>query len=115
MRTSSKGGSQPWQPNAPSRALAVAGLSLILFVQLALSIRQQSQTFDEGVHLAGGYRYWQCGDFAMNPEHPPFVKLVAAAPMFFSRLPAPKGNCGHEPSTKGYTYALGSNYIAAHN
>src|SRR4051794_29139120 len=38
-------------------------------------------TYDEGVHLASGYRIWQCGNFAINPEHPPLAKLLAAAPV----------------------------------
>src|SRR5215469_2985001 len=60
-------------------------------LQLVLSVRHQSQTIDEGFHLMAGYRYWQCGDFGINSEHPPLVKMVAAAPLWFSRIPAPAG------------------------
>jgi len=56
-----------WQPSARFRVLAEAGLLLIVFLQLTLSIRHQSQAFDEGFQLAGGYRYWQWGEFAINP------------------------------------------------
>lgn len=66
----------------------VLGVTLLLAVmatELALSARQQSQTFDEGVHIFAGYRYWKNFDFGANPEHPPLVKLVAALPLL--RLP----------------------------
>jgi len=37
--------------------------------------------FDEGEHIAAGYRYWQCGDYGINPEHPPLLKLITAFPI----------------------------------
>lgn len=58
---------------------------LILATQLVLSVRQESQTWDEGCHIYAGYAYWARFDFGLNPEHPPLVKLVAALPLF--RLP----------------------------
>jgi hypothetical protein len=33
------------------------------------------------MHLPSGYTYWKTGDFRLNPEHPPFIKLIAAAPL----------------------------------
>lgn len=45
---------------------------------------QDSQTTDEAVHLLAGYSYWRTGDFRLNPEHPPLVKLLAAAPLLFT-------------------------------
>jgi len=57
--------------------------------ELALSARQQSQTFDEACHLFAGYRYWKNVDFGINPEHPPLVKLVAATPLLPLRLRVP--------------------------
>jgi hypothetical protein len=41
-------------------------------------------TFDEPVHLAAGYSYWATGSFRLNPEHPPLLKLLWAAPVFFA-------------------------------
>jgi 4-amino-4-deoxy-L-arabinose transferase-like glycosyltransferase len=63
----------------PAYRLAVLGLLAIIAMQIVLSTRQESQTFDESDHLYAGYEYWKHGDFGRNPEHPPFAKLVAAA------------------------------------
>lgn len=73
---------------------------VIYLLQMLLAVQQQSQTFDEGYHLAAGYRYWQCGDFGINPEHPPLAKFVAAAPLWLGHAKAPTGNCGTESSDK---------------
>jgi len=72
---------------APRAGLVIGLISLLLVlgVELLLSVRQQSQTSDEACHLFAGYRYWKNSDFGINPEHPPLVKLVAAAPLL--RLP----------------------------
>ncbi len=66
---------------------AVAVLLFIFVCELMLSIRRQTQTFDESAHLYAGYCYWKRGDFGVNPEHPPFVKLVAALPLLPLGLP----------------------------
>ncbi len=50
-------------------------------ILLVTSVRQQSQTFDESTHLFAGFEYWKHGDFGRNPEHPPFVKLLASLPL----------------------------------
>jgi 4-amino-4-deoxy-L-arabinose transferase-like glycosyltransferase len=47
-------------------------------VELAWSLRQRSETFDEPCHIYAGYRYVTASDFGVNPEHPPLAKMVAA-------------------------------------
>ncbi len=69
---------------------AVACALIILFLQLALSVRQESQTWDEGNHIFAGYRSWTNADFGLNPEHPPLVKLLATAPLLSLPLQTPK-------------------------
>ncbi len=54
-----------------------------MFTLLVTSARGESQTVDEGAHLAAGYSYWKTGDFRLNPEHPPLVKLLASVPLLF--------------------------------
>ncbi len=76
----------------PQRKLTIAGfivLLTILILQLALSIRQQSQTWDEACHIFAGYSYWTRSDFAVNPEHPPLLKLLATAPLLNLSLRMP--------------------------
>jgi hypothetical protein len=70
------------------RLLAAAPILLMVVLQIA-SVRQESQTFDEGVHLAAGYRYWHSGDFSLNVEHPPLQKLISSAMMFLLGPPLP--------------------------
>src|SRR3954470_4624159 len=68
-----------------AEAAGVVALLLILVLQLALSVRRESQTWDEGDHIFAGYASWTRADFGLNPEHPPLLKMLATAPL----LPAP--------------------------
>jgi 4-amino-4-deoxy-L-arabinose transferase-like glycosyltransferase len=75
------------------RGLVAAGvvcLIAVFFLQLWLSVRRTSQTWDEGDHIFAGYMSWVRGDFGLNPEHPPLVKLVATAPLLPLKLNVPK-------------------------
>ena len=38
-------------------------------------------------HLAAGYSYWATGNFRLNPEHPPLLKLMWSAPLALSGTP----------------------------
>lgn len=68
----------------------VVFLLLVLFLQLALSVRQESIGWDEGDHLFTGYMMWKHDDFGLNPEHPPLVKLMAALPLLHMQLRVPE-------------------------
>jgi hypothetical protein len=70
-----------------AKAAGVIALVLVLGLQLVLSVRQESQTWDEADHIFAGYMTWKSADFGLNPEHPPLVKLLATAPL----LPFPLG------------------------
>jgi 4-amino-4-deoxy-L-arabinose transferase-like glycosyltransferase len=70
--------------------LAVPILLLLLSLQLFFSVRRESQTWDEANHIYTGYQTWTTGDYGLNPEHPPLVKLLATAPLLWSRPPSPK-------------------------
>jgi hypothetical protein len=73
-------------------AYELAGLCFLLLVlslQLFLSVRRESQTWDEANHIFCGYRTWTHGDFGLNPEHPPLVKLLATAPLLWSQWRTP--------------------------
>lgn len=54
-----------------------------------LVIHRESLTFDEGNHMFAGYMMWHTGDYGLNPEHPPLVKLLATIPMLGRQLWVP--------------------------
>jgi predicted membrane-bound dolichyl-phosphate-mannose-protein mannosyltransferase len=58
--------------------LALLGVMAAMMLHSAL---KESQTFDEGMHLAAGYSYWTTGSYLLNMEHPPLSKLLEAAPL----------------------------------
>ncbi|HSB61400.1 MAG TPA: glycosyltransferase family 39 protein [Vicinamibacteria bacterium] len=69
-----------------SRSGALLLGALALHAALAVdSLRSSSATFDEGAHLPAGYTYLALGDHRLNPEQPPLVKLLAAAPLLALR------------------------------
>jgi hypothetical protein len=71
---------RPPRPAAAPLLLVAAGT--LLYVGLAVAaLRTTSATFDEGTHLPSGYTYLALGDHRLNPEQPPLVKLLAAAPV----------------------------------
>ena len=60
---------------------------LALFAGLSIwEMSGDSLTPDERAHLPAGYAYWVAGEFRLNPEHPPFVKLLCAAPLLLMDL-----------------------------
>jgi hypothetical protein len=68
---------------------AVVILLAILLIQLAFTAHRNSCTWDEQDHLYAGYMSWKHGDFGLNPEHPPLVKMVAAIPILNMDLKMP--------------------------
>ncbi len=68
------------------RSLALVAAAVALQVGLAVhAMRGNSATFDEGTHLPAGYTHLVLGDHRLNPEQPPLVKLLAAAPLLAVR------------------------------
>ena len=71
------------EPNPQAkRCHRVAALILALFLGLLLhSAWRVGPTYDEHYYIASGHAYWEDGDFALNREHPPLLKLIMAAPL----------------------------------
>ena len=58
-------------------------------ILVAIIVHGESLTFDEGDHIFAGYMMWHSGDYGLNPEHPPLVKLVATLPLLQEKLWVP--------------------------
>jgi hypothetical protein len=71
----------------PTRFLWLAAALLLAAMVLLLlgSMREDSLTADEPAHITAGYAYLRFRDGRFNPEHPPLLKMLAAAPL----LPLP--------------------------
>ena len=81
---------------------AAAVLLAVFALELSLSARTESQTFDEPAHMYAGYSYWLRSDFGINPEHPPLVKLAATLPLLLSRPKYPEPLQIHFRAQSGY-------------
>lgn len=83
----------PKQPHrTASTWFTISGVVILLaalFLQLTLTSRQSSNTYDEGDHIFAGYEMWKRADFGLNPEHPPLLKLWATLPLLDMTLRVP--------------------------
>jgi hypothetical protein len=91
--------------------VSVAILLLVLAAELGFFARRQSQTIDEADHIFAGYRYWQCGDFGVNPEHPPFAKLVDTLPLVFNRPKNPGAPCASYKTGQSADFLHGHDFL----
>ena len=83
MRDSRRPGSSTSSSNSKGQRLigfkTFVGLVLLLvalgILRSAIATRLDGFTLDEAYHIAAGVSYVKYGDFRINPEHPPLVKL----------------------------------------
>ena len=68
----------------------VAGFIAVQIVLTVFVVHRESLTFDEGDHMFAGYMMWHAGDYGLNPEHPPLVKLLATLPLLGRPLWVPQ-------------------------
>src|SRR5947209_4683863 len=74
----------------PRRIWTVAFLLLLIqAAQIITIVHRESLTFDEDDHMFAGYMMWKKHDYGLNPEHPPFVKLLATVPVVGKALWTP--------------------------
>jgi len=79
-------------PDRIPRSRRAVALTLLLFLfalQLMHVARVYSANWDEAHHLYDGYNIWTRGDYRLNAEVPPFVKLTAASPLLLMHLQRP--------------------------
>ncbi len=77
---------------SPKKLYEISALLILLTIlslQLFFSVQRESQTWDEANHIYAGYLSWMNGDFGLNPEHPPLVKLLATSTLLGSPLKTP--------------------------
>lgn len=105
-----------WFSRTDSRRALFVVLSLALFAafvfQLVYHAVRTSPTLDEPPHILAGHRHWQCGDFGINPEHPPLAKLLATAPLNFMELTEPPWECGSKHTSKFDMFSYGNTFVA---
>jgi hypothetical protein len=71
-----------------------------------------SVTIDEPDHILAGYRHLQCGDFGINPEHPPLLKMLAAIPLTFrGDLVDPPWECGSKLTSTFEAFSYGNSFL----
>ncbi len=102
---------ESWTDVAPGRVLEMlkqfvlahraevvcACLLLLMAINLLAAISRKSITNDEIVHIPAGYYHLVAGDFQLNNEHPPLVKMWAALPLLFIQPEEPPAvNTPHE-------------------
>ena len=57
----------------------IIGLIFAAVLRSSLATRLDGFTMDEAYHITAGVAYWRTGDYRLNPEHPPLVKLWVGA------------------------------------
>src|SRR5260370_30852749 len=95
-------------------SLFIAGFAFLFGLyafQLWYHATRTSATIDEPVHILAGHRYWQCGDYGINPEHPPLLKLLATAPLNFRALVEPDWNCGSRITSRLDSFGAGNLFL----
>ena len=68
----------------------IAGLLALVATIQFTTVRQETQTADEGRQLISGYTYLTTGHFTVAREHPPLLKLLWAMPVWLLH-PNPPG------------------------
>ncbi len=71
-------------PGTPARVSPSYGFALAILIGLgvlrsAVATRLDGFSVDEPYHVTAGVSYLRTGDYRLNPEHPPLVKLWAGA------------------------------------
>lgn len=86
------------------KEILCAGLLLLMGINLVTVIRRKTLTNDEYYHIPAGYYYLTQGNFKLNEEHPPLVKLWAALPLLAIRpvTPPPVETPTENPITRGH-------------
>jgi len=69
----------PRERCVPFFPLIVLAIVLLTILRSAIATHLDSFTGDENYHVVAGVSYFRTGDYRINPEHPPLVKLWVGA------------------------------------
>jgi hypothetical protein len=105
-------------PQAVSLGVLIALISLGI-LRSAVATRLDSLDIDEAYHITAGVSYVLLGDYRLNPEHPPLVKLWVGAflrPDVFRLppLPALSDKIGERHYTAGAVYLTNDPDVVQH-
>jgi len=75
--------------------LMITVLTVFFLVTGFTSLTKKSLTFDESVHIAGGYSALSYGDFRINPENGILPQVWAASPLIFQKNITPPNREDH--------------------
>jgi len=71
--------------------LPALGLLLLFWVMAVTSVLNKSATYDEPLHLAGGYEYWTQNEFKLSTENGNLAQRWAALPLLLGDYKFPQG------------------------
>lgn len=80
--------------------------------QLWFHAARVSATTDEPTHILAGYMNLRCGDFGINTEHPPLLKLLAASPLMSRAFIEPSWECGSKINYRSEDFRGGMLFLA---
>jgi hypothetical protein len=64
----------------------IGAILLFMVIVSVLNAKNDSLIYDEDAHIPAAYSYLAEHDLRLNPEHPPLIKDLAAAPLLFMKL-----------------------------
>ena len=79
------------------------------------SVREDALTADEPAHITAGYTYLRFRDGRFNPEHPPLLKMLAAAPLLPLPLHFPRDHPAWQDGPNGVWELMGVFLFASGN
>jgi hypothetical protein len=89
-------------------AAVLAAALALLFALGTTSLRTKSAVYDEPVHVSAGYAAARFGEIRYNPDHPPLVGMLAAAPLLAMDVRFP----GDDPAWgMGRPYEVGRRFL----
>ncbi|HEX5705677.1 MAG TPA: glycosyltransferase family 39 protein [Pyrinomonadaceae bacterium] len=99
--------------SAHAHAVLCASLLVVMAANLYTAVLQKSITNDEIVHIPAGYYHLVAGDFHLNNEHPPLVKMWSALPLLFVQPEEPPPPQGPEENFMERTWGYHSRFWQA--